>query len=182
MFYRKNNLQTQKNHATVNCDKTLNPIVKEAVTDFLNFVQNKLKLDSFPEIYLMSVRQPGMTTGAYLPSKKIVFALIDIVEYQRLQLLVGIEHVDKFITFHRPNIYNNSLMNNKRKEIAHCVHMLRGLNSQRIKQISDWITIQNKIGIRTIRFYFFKVNKEEEDAFRKMISTYVHQYTYIYIQ
>ena len=75
--YRKNNLQTQKNHAIVNCDKTLNPTVKDAVTDFLNFVQNKLKLDSFPEIYLMSVRQPGMTTGAYLPSKKIVFALIE---------------------------------------------------------------------------------------------------------
>lgn len=74
--YRKNNLQTQKNHATVNCDKTLNPIVKDAVTDFLNFVQNKLKLDSFPEIYLMSERQTGMTTGAYLPSKKIIFALI----------------------------------------------------------------------------------------------------------
>jgi len=74
--YRKNNLQTQKNHATVNCDKTLNPIVKEAITDFLNFVQNKLKLDSFPEIYLMSERQTGMTTGAYLPSKKIIFALI----------------------------------------------------------------------------------------------------------
>jgi len=75
--FRKNNLQTQKNHVIVNCDKALNPIVKEAVTDFLNFVQNKLKLDSFPEIYLMSVRQPGMTTGAYLPSKKIVFALIE---------------------------------------------------------------------------------------------------------
>ena len=36
--YRKNNLQTQKNHAIVNCDKTLNPTVKDAVTDFLNFV------------------------------------------------------------------------------------------------------------------------------------------------
>lgn len=65
-----------KNSAIVHCDKNLDENVKEAISDFLNFVQHKLQLQDFPEIYLLSERQPGMTTGAYLPSERIVFALI----------------------------------------------------------------------------------------------------------
>ena len=72
----QNHNRKLKNDAIVHCDKNLNPIIKEAVADFLNFVQSKLQIQEFPEIYLLTERQPGMTTGAYLPSERIVFALI----------------------------------------------------------------------------------------------------------
>jgi len=41
----------------------------------------------------------------------------------------------------------------KKKAVAHCVHMLRDLNTQRLEHISMWLKIQEKIGIAKIRMY-----------------------------
>jgi hypothetical protein len=59
----------------VHLDKELNPQVQDALVNFLSFCQKKLDIEDFPQLYLMSKRQPGMTTGAFLPGKRLVFAL-----------------------------------------------------------------------------------------------------------
>jgi len=61
--------------AIIHLDKDITEETKDALTNFLQFCQAMLGIQVFPEIYIVSERMPGMTTGAYLPSRKIVLAL-----------------------------------------------------------------------------------------------------------
>ena len=61
--------------AIVNLDHNISDMTKDALTNFLQFCQGMLNIKDFPEIYILSERIPGMTTGAYLPNKKLVLAL-----------------------------------------------------------------------------------------------------------
>ncbi|NBU99577.1 MAG: hypothetical protein EBS19_15445, partial [Spirochaetia bacterium] len=63
--------------AIIHLDKNLTEEVKDALTSFLQFCQAMLNIEEFPEIYIVSERMPGMTTGAYLPSRKVVLALAE---------------------------------------------------------------------------------------------------------
>lgn len=65
------------NQAICHLDKNISEQVKDALTNFLQFCQAMLGIKIFPEIYILSERMPGMTTGAYLPSKRIVLALAE---------------------------------------------------------------------------------------------------------
>lgn len=63
--------------AVVHLDQPISEQVADALNNFLQFCQAMLNIKNFPEIYILSERLPGMTTGAYLPSKKVVLALAE---------------------------------------------------------------------------------------------------------
>jgi hypothetical protein len=63
--------------AVIHLDQPISEQVADALNNFLQFCQAMLNIKTFPEIYILSERLPGMTTGAYLPSKKVVLALAE---------------------------------------------------------------------------------------------------------
>lgn len=67
---------SEQKFIAIHSDKRIEEVVEDALSNFLLFCQKKLSLKDFPQIYLFNKRQPGMTTGAFLPGERIVFALI----------------------------------------------------------------------------------------------------------
>jgi hypothetical protein len=87
--------------------------------------------------------------------EQIKIALIDIFQVQEPSL----------VSFHEPTFYDAKEII-KKKAVAHCVHMMRDLENDRLKRLYNWIDMQKRLGIDKFRFYFFRVSKESEQGIR----------------
>jgi len=60
----------------ITCGKKMDRVSLEAIKDFIRFCQGKLEIDSFPHFHLHAVKQPNMTTGAYMMQDNTIHVLV----------------------------------------------------------------------------------------------------------
>jgi hypothetical protein len=71
-----------------------------------------------------------------------------------------------FVEYQKPRTFD--LTKPKKKAVAHCLHLMRCLNQQRLGQLLDWLSIQKLIGVDKIRMYFYDVDQNvETDIFHR---------------
>ncbi len=67
-----------------------------------------------------------------------------------------------------------------RKAIINCVHMLRNVDFESYKRISNWLVLQQAIGIDKIRFYDINTNKTYVNQIKSDHPTFVEFVNYQY--
>jgi hypothetical protein len=69
-------------------------------------------------------------------------------------------HKNALIKLQKPSRFKRSVP--KKKQIAHCVHLVRDLDENRLKNLIEWIFIQRKLNMAKISLYFQSViNKND---------------------
>lgn len=104
----------------------------------------------------------------FVDLNSVVFLATDFQEYQRL-LMTSPSDFDKLLTFQKPVIYDGRV-SKKKPAIGHCVHMVRDLNKRRLGQMTNWLNMQQRLGIDAVKLYFYKVEKNSEEEMRSFIA------------
>lgn len=81
----------------------------------------------------------------------LLIALIDQNEFKNELSLENIK-------YQKPTYING--MKEKIKGVAHCVHMLRNVNGDRVERLFNWLDMQFRIGISEISLYIHNVDIE----------------------
>ena len=75
------------------------------------------------------------------------------------------------ITFQRPYYFNQSIP--KKKQVVNCVHMVTNLEkNERLKKVSDWIDIMNKIKYAKIKLYLYNVDNTSKNVLNELQKKY----------
>jgi hypothetical protein len=77
---------------------------------------------------------------------------VAIVDKTKLENSSNLKQTSLLIKTQNPSIFKRSIP--KKKQIAHCVHFMYGLNEKRIQNLVEWIFIQRQLNIAKIRLYF----------------------------
>ena len=72
------------------------------------------------------------------------------------------------IKYQQPTIYSENI--EKKQGIANCVHLVRGLKSNRLDRLLNWLQLQFQTGMKQITFYFFEPNEEAKRIIRELYS------------
>jgi hypothetical protein len=103
----------------------------------------------------------GIDSGA---SIWLIKCKIKISEIKHFQPSIAIIDKNNFglnpnenilIKLQKPSIFKRSIP--KKKQIAHCVHLVHNLDENRLKNLIEWIFIQRKLNIAKISLYFQNV-------------------------
>lgn len=92
--------------------------------------------------------------------KNIIFAVIDHEQVNKTISEFTNKHEDDLnylIAYHKPVHYDLSTIV-VLKQVAHCVHMVREIESERFNRMLNWLEIQKRIGYQKIRMYMYRVS------------------------
>jgi hypothetical protein len=70
------------------------------------------------------------------------------------------------IKYQKPTTFYS--VKSKNPAVANCVHLVRGLDTNKIKRIKNWLEIQFAIGYKHITFYFFEPNEDAKRAIKEI--------------
>jgi hypothetical protein len=109
----------------------------------------------------------------FLDSKDLAVSLVDVNDFKsnkKNSIFLNNKAVlsINYIQYQKPAYFN--LFKPKKKAVAHCVHLLRGLDHTRTVRILNWIELQRKIGIKKIRLYVLDVEESVIQLIKKKYS------------
>lgn len=109
--------------------------------------------------------------------REIRIALTDVEEYQNLKNTHKFDGQENYlVSFHHATFHDLKVP--KKRAVAHCVHMVRGLDETRTRRMRNWLFIQKSIGIDRVRLYFASVNKSVENALRDEFRDFIEVVNY----
>lgn len=115
--------------------------------------------------YLWKVKSEILIDVGLFNLSEVVFLLTDREEYQHLHMRSQ-DDLNGLLSFHKP--YLMDARKKKKPAIAHCVHNVRNLNKQRIKQMKTWLTVQQRLGIDYVKLYFYNEDKTAENEIKQI--------------
>lgn len=72
------------------------------------------------------------------------------------------------LTFHKPLRYDAK--EKKKPAKGHCLHVNRNLDEQRLLELKNWLSNQEKVDCDRIKIYFSNVDKKSLNEIRQFIS------------
>lgn len=110
---------------------------------------------------------------------KIVIATIDIDELENLiwsqhaasrnndQHSSSNNYLESIVIFQKPHLLVvDTPAPVKKKAVAHCVHMLRNVDTSRLGKLNDWLRLQKSVGYDKIHLYTYKVDESMRDEIK----------------
>ena len=99
---------------------------------------------------------------------KTVILVTDVDEYKRLGRSVSEQDLNRLITFQKPFIYEAK--EKKKPAKGHCLHVNRNLDEQRLFELKNWLSNQQKVDSDRIKIYFSNVDEKRLNEIRQFIS------------
>lgn len=99
---------------------------------------------------------------------KTVILVTDVSEYKRLGRSVSEQDLNRLLTYQKPFIYETK--EKKKPAKGHCLHVNRNLDEQRLLELKNWLSNQQKVDNDRIKIYFSDVNEKSRNEIREFIS------------
>lgn len=123
--------------------------------------------------YLWKVRTEIPVVLDDIEIDSTLFLLTDLKEYEKMMDNELPEFLRNALTYQIPIV---QIEKDKKPAIGHCVHMVRNLNEKKLKEMKEWLFVQELVlGIDKLKLYFYQVDKSAQKNLENFIQNNIQK-------